>query len=129
MMRTVHAVLTAVLLSGALQGAAATPVDDLRRQYQAEGAGPFDAARGAALWQSAPLGRRCADCHSGDLRGSGKHAKTGKAIEPLAPSVNPKRLSDQRQVRKWLKRNCQWTFDRPCTPQEKGDLLTWLEQQ
>jgi hypothetical protein len=57
----------------------------------------------------------------------GKHAKTGKAIEPMAPSVNPKRLSDEKQIRKWFSRNCKWTLGRECTAQEQGDVLLYLQ--
>ncbi len=55
--------------------------------------------------------------------------RTGKAIEPLAPSVNPKRLSDTAKVEKWFTRNCKWTVGRACAPQEKGDVLSFIRAQ
>lgn len=68
----------------------------------------------------------CATCHTVDPRQPGRHAKTGKAIAPLAPSANPDRFTDPASVDKWFKRNCNDVLGRACTPQEKGDVLTWL---
>ncbi|MEW6324763.1 MAG: DUF1924 domain-containing protein, partial [Nitrospirota bacterium] len=73
--------------------------------------------------------RRCAACHGPDLRAAGKHVTTGKPIDALAPSANPKRLTDGEFIEKWLTRNCNWTMGRACTPQEKGDLLLYLQTQ
>lgn len=70
--------------------------------------------------------RRCSTCHHDDLRRNGKHATTGKLIDPLAPSANPKRLTDVEHIEKWLTRNCKWTMARECTPQEKGDFLVMI---
>lgn len=44
----------------------------------------------------------------------------------MSPAVNPKRLSDPKKIEKWFLRNCKWTLGRECTPQEKGDYLTYL---
>lgn len=114
---------------------AADVVDERLAAYQAEGAGPFDAARGEAMWTrnfthaKADKPRNCATCHHDNLKASGKHARTGKAIEPMAPSVNPKRLTDAKEIEKWFTRNCKWTVGRECTPQEKGDFLSYLRLQ
>lgn len=111
---------------------AASVVDALLDDYRAQGAGDFSAAAGKAFWSQAftPPGaaepRRCATCHTADPGKTGKHARTGKPIEPLAPSVNPKRLGDAREIEKWFKRNCEWTVGRTCTAQEKGDVLAYL---
>lgn len=111
---------------------AASAVDERLAAYQAEGAGPFDAERGKAMWTKefshakADKPRSCATCHTADPRAVGKHARTGKEIKPLAPSVNPKRLSETREIKKWFMRNCKWTVGRECTPQEKGDILSYL---
>ncbi|MCW8907187.1 MAG: DUF1924 domain-containing protein, partial [Sedimenticola sp.] len=51
----------------------------------------------------------------------------GKAIEPMAPTVNPKRLTEVKQIKKWFVRNCKWTLGRECTAQEKGDFLAYLK--
>ncbi|HUP30577.1 MAG TPA: DUF1924 domain-containing protein [Usitatibacter sp.] len=107
-------------------------VTDLLKQYQARGATRFTPAAAEAMWTRAVMDsksgeqRRCSQCHSEDLRRAGKHATTGKAIEPLAPSVNPKRLTDPEHIEKWFLRNCKWTLGRECTPQEKGDFLVMI---
>ena len=101
----------------------------LQQQYLAKGAHVFSADRGKKLWQSKHAERSCTQCHTNSVKNQGKHQKTGKLIEPMAPSVNPKRLTNKRKVKKWLLRNCKWTFKRECSAQEKGDILQWLSQQ
>ncbi len=106
-------------------------VTTLLQEYHAEAAQTFSADAGRQLWNQpfvAGAGdqRSCATCHTSDPAQVGKHIRTGKRIEPLAPSVNPERLSETKQIRKWLKRNCKWTLGRECTAREKGDLLTYL---
>jgi len=131
----VAAALTAALALAAPAPALAGAYEDLLGQLKAQGAGPFDAARGQALWiQDHPdpgggPARSCATCHTDNLKASGKHVKTGKVIDPLAPSANPDRLTDAAKMEKWLKRNCSWTLGRECTPQEKGDVLTYIHGQ
>jgi putative intracellular protease/amidase len=113
-------------------GARAAAVDDLLKRYVELGAANFSADNGEQFWDRAVVDaksgepRKCSLCHTTDLRRTGKHATTGKAIEPLAPSVNPKRLTDVRDIEKWLTRNCKWTLGRECTPQEKGDVLVMI---
>lgn len=132
MRRLVLLVLAAICPCGpgAVQAAA---VDDLLHQYQSQGAGPFSAAAGEKFWEQqnnhAGEPRRCALCHSSNLSATGKHAVTGKAIKPLAPSANPERLTDVEKIEKWLERNCKWTLGRSCTPQEKGDVLTMIRSR
>jgi hypothetical protein len=74
-------------------------------------------------------GRSCTSCHAADPRLAGKHQRTGKVIEPMAPSVNAERLSEVKKIRKWFYRNCKWTLGRECTAQEKADFLVWLRDQ
>jgi type II secretory pathway component PulL len=116
--------------------AVADVVDDLLSGYQAAGAKDFTASQGEALWhktypdpKEAGNTRSCTTCHGEDLRANGKHARTGKLIKPLAPSVNKERLTDAKFIEKWFKRNCKWVLGRECTPQEKGDLLSYLRKQ
>ena len=110
-------------------------VQQLQERYRNAGAGPFSAAAGEELWRSGHVDpetgqrRSCTTCHTSDLTRAGEHARTGKRIEPMAPSVNPKRLTEVREVRKWFLRNCKWTLGRECTAQEKGDLLAFLKGQ
>jgi mono/diheme cytochrome c family protein len=128
---------TAVVFAGLLAMlppavSAATAVDGLLERYRGQGGEAFSAAAGKAFWNRAftPPGaadaRRCASCHTDDPGKPGRHLRTGKPIEPLAPSVNPQRLGDVRNIEKWFKRNCEWTVGRTCTAQEKGDVLIYL---
>jgi hypothetical protein len=94
-----------------------------------------DPAAGAAGWikeYPAPDGsapRSCSTCHGRDLTKPGRQAATGKAIEPMAPSVNPQRFTDPDKVEKWFRRNCHWTLGRACTPAEKADFFIYLKAQ
>lgn len=130
--------ILSIALCAALSAHIATAdvVDDLLNTYQAAGAKNFGAGKGDDLWhQSHPdpkqagKTRSCATCHGEDLRAKGKHVRTGKVIDPMAPSVNKERLTDAKFIEKWFKRNCKWVVGRECTPQEKGDLLSYLRKQ
>jgi hypothetical protein len=68
----------------------------------------------------------CSSCHTENPAAQGKHSETGKLIKPLAPAANEERFTDMKKVKKWFKRNCNDVLDRECTPQEKGDFLTYL---
>jgi hypothetical protein len=126
-----------VIVMGGILGlsalaSAAAPLD-IRRALEAEArqASPafsgFSAERGLQFFKAAPGGDwSCATCHTADPRQAGRHAKTGKAIAPLAPSANPERFTDPASVDKWFKRNCNDVLGRSCTALEKGDVLAWL---
>ncbi len=87
----------------------------------------FSAARGEKLFHATHGGEwSCASCHTPDPRATGKHARTQKAIEPLAPVANPKRLVDETTIEKWFRRNCNDVLSRACTAVEKGDVLQYL---
>lgn len=112
--------------------AAGTPVlaaDAILDPYRAAGATAFSAARGEQLYRGKHAGAQeesCTSCHTPDPRRAGQHAKTGKSIEPMAPSANAKRFTDPAKVEKWFRRNCKEVLARECTAQEKGDFVTWL---
>jgi len=114
---------------------AASAVDERLAAYRAAGAGPFSAEAGERLWQREVVravdggARSCTTCHGRDLRRAGRHAKTGKPIEPLSPAVNAERLGSVKKIRKWFRRNCKWTWGRECTAQEKGDLLSFIRSR
>ncbi len=113
--------------------AQADAVSELEAKYQSQGAGTFSAAAGETLWSKIFVDtksgkeRNCTTCHTTDQTKPGKHARTGKVIEPMAPSVNPKRLTEVKKIKKWFVRNCKWTLGRECTAQEKGDVLAFLK--
>ena len=91
----------------------------------------FSAERGAALYRAEhgtkdPNVKACASCHGADPTAAGQNVKTGKAIEPMAVSANPKRYTDAAETEKWFRRNCKDVLGRECTPVEKGDFITFL---
>ncbi len=87
----------------------------------------FSAARGESFFKTKHGNEwSCSSCHTENPAAPGKHAKTDKAIQPLAPLVNAERFTDPGKVAKWFKRNCNDVLDRVCTPQEKGDVLVYL---
>ena len=87
----------------------------------------FSAARGAMFFKDTHGGEwTCSTCHTAVPTAVGRHARTGKSIAPLAPVRNPDRFTDAARTEKWFRRNCNDVIGRECTPQEKGDVLTWL---
>ncbi len=68
--------------------------------------------------------RSCQTCHKKPTS-TGRHERTGKVIQPLAPSANRKRFVKKSKINKWFKRNCKWVLERECTAKEKGDFLIW----
>jgi len=87
----------------------------------------FSAERGKIFYNS-KHGQdwSCSTCHTDNPAAQGKHAKTDKPIDPLAPSVNAERFTKMKKIKKWFKRNCNDVLDRLCTSQEKGDFLAYL---
>ena len=110
--------------------ATANPIlDDYKAQAKAENPAfkGFSAAAGQKLYTTqGPNQLSCSSCHTDSPKNAGKHAKTNKAIDPMAPSVNPQRFTDAAKVEKWFKRNCNDALGRACTTQEKGDFITYL---
>lgn len=127
--------ITATLVAALAGTTALASPRALLDAYESAGAGPFDAAAGERAWtaEHRPPGseapRSCATCHGTDLRKPGRHATTGKVIEPLAVSASPERLSDPVKAERWFGRNCRWTLGRECTPQEKGDFVRLIQSR
>jgi len=87
----------------------------------------FSATRGESFFKTKHShSLSCSTCHTENPAAQGKHSETDKLIKPLAPAVNEERFTDMKKVKKWFKRNCNDVLDRECTPQEKGDVLTYL---
>jgi hypothetical protein len=116
--------------TGAAELAPTEAVRAMLDALQPGAARPFSADAGERLWyEEAPSGRSCTSCHLQSPQVMGRHHKTGEPIDPMARSVNPERLTDPKTIRKWLLRNCKWTYGRECTAQEQGDVLVWLSGQ
>src|SRR3990167_1137961 len=125
--------LVFVVVAGlAAQPAFAETPNEILASIQKEAAGTpgfqgFSAARGESFFKAKHGGEwSCASCHTENPAALGKHAKTGKVIDPLAPSANAERFTNPKKIEKWFKRNCNDVLDRVCTPQEKGDVLAYL---
>jgi len=98
-------------------------------ELKVNAAQPFTEEAGISAWTRDSDGRSCTSCHTDSVFVKGRHERTGKVIEPMAPSVNPERLTKRKKINKWFLRNCKWTYERECTAQEKGDILLWLSTQ
>ena len=124
-------IVASVLLALTTPTLANDVVTKLLQDYRSQATRPFTAEAGHQLWIQSLADekgsmRSCTNCHTSDPKQTGKHTRTGKKIEPLAPSINKESLSKTGNIQKWLKRNCKWTLGRECTAQEKGDVLTYL---
>lgn len=123
--------LALFLATPAMAARAETPADFLNA-YQAEArqAQPgFTASpqRGEQFFRR--VGGKdwsCSTCHTENPAATGKHASTGKAIEPLAPAANDRRFTRADKVEKWFKRNCNDVVGRACSAAEKSDVLAYL---
>ncbi|WP_455206755.1 DUF1924 domain-containing protein [Kaarinaea lacus] len=139
-MRQAFKTINVVLFSTGLAFAqtlvhASVVANDLMAEYQQHGAQPANPEKAKELWtqkfpdDNGKNTRSCASCHTDNLHSAGKHIRTNKPIEPMAPSVNNERLTDAKKIEKWFKRNCKWTLGRECSPQEKSDFLSYISSQ
>ena len=123
---------TLLMTAGALPAYAETPqnfLDSYAQEAKAQNPGfkGFSAKAGESFYKNKHGGDwSCSSCHTDNPAAEGKHAVTGKVIQPLSPNANPARFTDAAKVNKWFKRNCNDVLKRECTPEEKGNLLTYL---
>ncbi|MDD2721041.1 MAG: DUF1924 domain-containing protein [Gallionella sp.] len=68
----------------------------------------------------------CSSCHTDNPANTGKHNVTGNPIKPMAPSVNPQRFSDINKSEKNFTNHCKDLYGKNCSPQDKGDFVTYL---
>ena len=109
--------------------AAANPIQDSYRaaaKQENPAFKDFSATAGRKLYSSKVGQLMCASCHTDSPMLEGRHVRTNKVILPMAPSANPKRLTDAAKIEKWFKRNCNDVLKRACTAQEKGDFMAYL---
>lgn len=90
----------------------------------------FVPSRGEAMYRSRHAVNKdaasCSTCHTDDPARPGRHVKTGRAIEPMAVSANPKRFTDAEKVEERFTRDCQSILGRACTAAEKGDFVAFM---
>jgi NCAIR mutase (PurE)-related protein len=111
-------------------------MDDLHTKAKSENPKfhKFDYNRGKQIFTSEHIGKKgklisCVSCHTNDLKQNGENVSTTKLIEPLSPSVNAKRFSKVKTIKKWLRRNFRDVYNREGTAQEKGDVITYIVNQ
>ncbi len=115
-----------VVLQGTAHAADTSPAQQLER-FSAQAAAPGQAERGRVFFTSRQGGEwSCASCHGNPPTQPGKHASTGKSIDPMAPAANPKVFGDTAKVDKWFRRNCKDVLQRECSAGEKADVLAYL---
>lgn len=114
------------LIFGAAQAADTSPAKQLER-FSTQAGAPGQAERGRVFFTSPQGGEwSCSSCHGKPPTRPGKHASTGKAIEPLAPAANALAFTDTAKVDKWFRRNCKDVLQRECSAAEKADVLAYL---
>ena len=108
-------------------------IDELKKEAKEQNPSfvDFSAKNGEILFKTENIGKEnkklsCVSCHGSELRQKAQNIFTGKEIDPLAPSVNKARLSDVKEVKKWLKRNFKDVFLREGTAEQKGDVLYYI---
>jgi uncharacterized membrane protein len=116
----------ALLLFASFQAMAATPAE-LLAGYTAQSGQSANVIKGEVFFKASHGQEwQCTSCHGKSPMAGGRHASTDKAIEPLAPAANAKRLTDSAKAEKWFRRNCKDVLARECTAAEKADVLAWL---
>lgn len=121
------AALAATLLVAATAHAADTSAARQLERFSTASGAPGDAERGRLFFTSRHGGEwSCASCHHDAPLTAGKHAKTGKAIDPIAPAANTAAFTDAGRVDKWFRRNCKDVLGRECSAREKADVLAYL---
>jgi cytochrome c peroxidase len=94
------------------------------------GVSSFSADAGRTLFLSQNTGGKaatpsCSTCHTTDPTAAGR-TRVGKPIDPMAVSRSPDRFTDAAKVEKWFRRNCNSVLGRACTPEEKGNYITYM---
>ena len=124
--------ITLLMLGATGMAQAETPqsfLEEYRQAAKAQNPGfkGFSASAGESFYKNKHGGDwSCASCHTDNPGATGKHAVTGKTIQPISPNANPERFGDAAKVNKWFKRNCNDVLKRECTAEEKGNVLTYL---
>lgn len=125
-MARVAAAVGLTLSLGVAQAADTSPAQQLER-WSARAGTPGLAERGRDFFNRRHGGEwSCASCHGQAPTQAGKHASTGKPIDPMAPVANPKAFTETARVDKWFRRNCKDVLQRECSAGEKADVLAYL---
>lgn len=137
MKKTFIGLLGASILCGAEFNAQMSDyIEELKLQAKSDNANfvDFNAKRGEIIFSTKNIGKNgqnisCQSCHGVDLSKEHSNIFTNKIIAPLSPRANPVRLSDVKEVKKWLRRNFKDVYLREGSALEKGDVLYYLINQ
>jgi len=128
-------IAAAIMFTSISQASAGPAQDKILKYYQdLAGAGvTFSADRGKAFFLADHKGGKpktpsCTTCHTKSPLNAGK-TRANKKIAPRALSKTSDRFSELKKVKKWFRRNCRTVLGRECTPQEKGDYLSYMISQ
>jgi hypothetical protein len=121
------ALVFALVLCASGARAADTSAAQQLERFARDAGSPGQVERGKAFFTTRQGGQwSCAACHGNPPTAAGKHAGTGKVIEPLAPAFNPQAFTDTAKVDKWFRRNCKDVAQRECSAAEKADVMAYL---
>lgn len=100
------------------------------KDYAGHAKSTLSAAEGRAFFtkkvEVAGKDLSCSACHTDNPANLGKHNETGKEIQPMAPSVNPKRFSDVNKSAKKFTEHCTQLYGKDCSAKDKGNFITYL---
>ncbi|HCI52260.1 MAG TPA: hypothetical protein DE312_02835 [Gallionella sp.] len=68
----------------------------------------------------------CSTCHTDNPANKGKHNESGKEIQPMAPSANPKRFSDLNESAKGFTKHCKQVYGKDCSAKDKGNFIAYV---
>lgn len=120
-------VLSTAITPGKPALAADTSIAPQLAHWSDQAGSAGDPVRGRAFFEARHGGEwSCASCHGVPPTRPGRHAATGKPMDPLAPAHNPRAFTDSARVEKWFRRNCRDVLARECRPSEKADVLAYL---
>ena len=139
MRKTIYSVAALALMGAANHAVAGAQQDAVLAEYKklAIAADPgfsgFSADKGKNFFLADHTGGKadtpsCTTCHTKSPANAGQ-TRAGKAIDPMAVSVSPDRFTDMAKTEKWFGRNCSSVLGRECTPQEKGDFISFMLTQ
>ena len=121
------AMYAALALLPVAVAAADTSASQQLARFSAQAGTPGQIEPGRAFFTSRQGGEwSCASCHGNPPTATGKHAGTGKPIDPMAPPANPAAFTSTAKVDKWFRRNCNDVVKRECSAGEKADVLAYL---
>jgi len=128
-MKQIFLALASLVFASAVAAGDTSP-QKLLHSFEAISGSKASAVAGNKLFTSKHTGGKpdtpsCITCHTTNLKGMGQ-TRVGKPIDPMAISANPNRLTDQKKVAKWFRRNCKTVLGRECSAKEKSNIIAYF---